>query len=258
MPVRPSSGDTAPSCITPGPESDGSSSCRASRPPAEALVLERPPHPPRVRDRDAVVAEARAPARASSASSVSSAALRPPVIAAKKPTRIARVAAGLVEKRARTGGVVDHRRGVRHRGTQQKPPAAAARVPDARSSWSSPTQHPQMHVRIHEARERRSGPRPSIVSVRDRVGVRAASSAIWPSRITRSCSSSTPGPAGREPSRSSPPAAGGSARRRVDSHTAHAGCSTGGRSASRSAGALPGPGRSSYRIAIRTTTPLAT
>ena len=59
MPARPSNVETAPSCITPAPDNSGTSSCSASTRAGEPLVLERLAHPPGVRDRHAVVGEAR-------------------------------------------------------------------------------------------------------------------------------------------------------------------------------------------------------
>ena len=58
IPARPSRAETAPSCITPSPDSAGSSSCSAITPPAQPLVLERLAQHPGRDDRLAVVGEA--------------------------------------------------------------------------------------------------------------------------------------------------------------------------------------------------------
>ena len=58
IPAIPSRAETAPSCITPSPESAGSSSCSAITPPAQPLVLERLAQHPGRGDRLAVVGEA--------------------------------------------------------------------------------------------------------------------------------------------------------------------------------------------------------
>ncbi len=61
MPASPSRADTSPSCMTPRPDSDGSSSCRHEHAAREPLVLERLAEDPGAVHRPAVVGEAERP-----------------------------------------------------------------------------------------------------------------------------------------------------------------------------------------------------
>ena len=86
MPASPSRADTAPSCMTPRPDSVGSSSCRHSTPPARRWywsALRR--IPARWTGLPSSVKPS-APASRSSAISVSASPPSPRVTAARKPT----------------------------------------------------------------------------------------------------------------------------------------------------------------------------
>src|SRR6266545_2948462 len=107
MPARPSNVETDPSCMTPSPEREHSA--------AETLILKRLPEHTRLRDRQAVVAEADcalvrelghlgqlAPALVLGGSS-------------EKADRDARLEAGPLVERSQDRRAVDDRAGVRHR-----------------------------------------------------------------------------------------------------------------------------------------------
>ena len=137
MPSRPSRAETSPSWMTPLPESVGSSSCRAMIPPASfwycSALRSRPARwtglPSSVKPI--------APASISSAISVSASPCRPVVTEAMKPTgtRASRRAASRSERRIGAESTVGLVFGIAT--TATKPPAAAERVPESRSSLCS-------------------------------------------------------------------------------------------------------------------------
>jgi hypothetical protein len=85
IPLRPSSAETAPSCIAPSPDSDGSSSWSASVRPASFWYWSALRSTPALRTGRPSSVKAKAPESASSAISVSSVPFWPRVIAAVKP-----------------------------------------------------------------------------------------------------------------------------------------------------------------------------
>ncbi len=95
IPSTPSSVLVAPSCIAPRPDSDGSSSCRASTPPHRRWYCSARRKTPASTTGLPSSVKPAAPSARSSAISVSSAPCRPRVIAAMKPTgtRASRAAA---------------------------------------------------------------------------------------------------------------------------------------------------------------------
>ncbi len=137
MPASPSRALTAPSCMTPSPDSVGSSSCRATTPPHSfwycrarrsmlALAMGRPSS-----------VNPSAPASRSSAISVSDWPCWPAVAAARKPTgtrawTLARSATERSTEALSIGGDVFGMPMI-----AQNPPAAAARVPVSMSSLCS-------------------------------------------------------------------------------------------------------------------------
>ena len=101
MPARPSRAETSPSCITPRPDSDGSSSCRASTPPHSRWYCSaRRRIAARCTGRPSSVKPS-APTERSSSISVSDSPASPRVTEARKPTgtRASRRAASRSERR---------------------------------------------------------------------------------------------------------------------------------------------------------------
>ena len=137
MPARPSRAEISPSCMTPAPLSDGSSSCSASTPPHRRWYCSA---------RRSIAArwtglpssvKPSAPVSRSSAISVSASPASPVVTEARKPTgtRASRRAASRSERRTGAESTVGSVFGIAI--TATKPPAAAARVPESRSSLCS-------------------------------------------------------------------------------------------------------------------------
>ena len=187
IPASPSRAETAPSCITPSPDSAGSSSCRAITPPhsrwywsaLRSIPAETTGLPSSVKPS--------APASRSSAISVSSSPLQAAGDRGQEADRDARLAL-----RARRSSEPQHARRRRRPGsvlgiaiTAQKPPAAAARGAGLEVLLVLLAGGAQVDVRVDEA-----GNRCLPVGVdRSRAPRGAASapgapsSAIWPSRI---------------------------------------------------------------------------
>ena len=193
MPASPSSVETAPSCITPSPDSAGSSSCSASTPPASRWYwsawrsrrASRPGSRRRVKPA--------APSRPAPPSRSARAPACPCVIAARKPTGTRASTRGALVQRAQHRRGVHDRIGVRHRehrsrSRRRRPRACRTRGP------------PRPRARAcaggragRRSRGTRAGPR------LDHLGARRASSepgapisAISPSRTSRSSGPSRP------------------------------------------------------------------
>ena len=133
----PSRADTAPSCIAPSRESSGSSSCSAITPPHSRWYCSALRSVPADTTGLPSSVKPSAPASRSSAISVSSLPLRSRVIAARKPTGTlaCRCAVSVSERRIDASSTTGSVLGMAI--TAQKPPAAAAAVPDSRFSLYS-------------------------------------------------------------------------------------------------------------------------
>ena len=194
MPASPSRAETAPSCITPSPDSAGSSSCSAITPPhsrwywsaLRSIPAETTGLPSSVKPS--------APASRSSAISVSSSPCRPRVIAARKPTGTRACRGARVDQRPEHARVVDDRVGVRHRDHRAEAAGGggrACRVVDVLLVLLA--RRAQVDVRVDERREQRACRPRRAVSPSSGGAQRpgAPSSAISPSRIRMSRGSSS-------------------------------------------------------------------
>ena len=193
MPASPSRAETSPSCITPAPERLGSSSCSASTPPhsrwycsaLRRIAARWTGLPSSVKPS--------APASASSAISVSASPASPRVIEARKPTgmRASRRAASRSERSTVASSTTGSVFGIAT--TATKPPAAAARVPESRSSLCS---WPGTRRCTCGSTKPGNRWRPSPSSTSAPSGASSApgapSSAITPPRTSTSCGASIP------------------------------------------------------------------
>ncbi len=191
MPARPSSAETSPSCITPAPESDGSSSCSASTRPARRWYCSAWRITPAERTGRPSSVKAAAPTSDSSAISVSCSPSMPRVMVAVKPvgTRACARARSRRERRigaeSTTGSVFGIAR------IAQKPPAAAARVPVSMSSSSS---RPGVRRCTCGSTKAGTAVKPAAATISAPSGATSSgpTSAMRPSRISRSAVWSRP------------------------------------------------------------------
>ncbi len=186
--------ETAPSCMTPSPDSVGSSSCRAMTPPASRWYCSARRSIPAETTGLPSSVKPIAPASRRSAISVSSSPARPRVMLARKPTgtRASRRARSTSEPSTAALSTVGDGVGHRHHGAvaagggRRRAGVEVLLVLLARGA--------QVHVGVHEAREQRACRRPRRLAA---LGRRAAipgapSSAIMPPRMRTSWRSSIP------------------------------------------------------------------
>ena len=105
MPSRPSAAETGPSCITPAPESSGSSSCRAIVPPQSRWYCRARRRTRALRIGRPSSLKPAAPASRSEAISVSSSPSIARVTVARKPTLTAAAARASASSASTSAGV---------------------------------------------------------------------------------------------------------------------------------------------------------
>ena len=153
MPASPSRAETSPSCMTPLPDSVGSSSCSAMIPPASfwyCSALRR--MPARCTGLPSSVKPS-APAWRSSAISVSASPCRPRVTRREEADGDARLAAGGLAQRAQDRRGVDDRVGVRHRHDGDEAAGGRGARAGVEVLLVLLPGYAQVHVRVDEARE---------------------------------------------------------------------------------------------------------
>ena len=153
MPARPRRAETTPSCMTPLPDSVGSSSCRAMIPPHELLVLQRLAQDAGAVDGLAVVGEAERAALAQLGHLGQRLAVQAARDRGEEADGDAGVAAGLLAQRAQDRGGVDGRARVRLRDDRDEAAGGGGARAGVEVLLVLLAGHAQVHVRVHEARE---------------------------------------------------------------------------------------------------------
>ena len=189
--MKPSSAETAPSCIWPSRESVVSSQWSAIRRPVIGAVLQRAPHQPGDATGMPSSVKPAAPASASSPISVSSAPDWPFVIAARKPTGISASACALLDERAERRRRVDDRIGVRHREDRAVAAGRGGRGAGGDRLLVLASGRAQVHVRVDEGRREHEARRPRSTRC-EFVSSSVPSAAITPSSTRTSSSASMP------------------------------------------------------------------
>ena len=153
MPASPSRAETSPSCMTPVPESVGSSSCSAIMPPHSRWYCSALRRMPGAVDRLAVVGEPERAGLAQLGHLGQRLARQAARDEARKPTgmRASRRAASRSERR--TGARVDRRVGVRHRDDGDEAAGGGGARAGVEVLLVLLAGRAQVHVRVDEARE---------------------------------------------------------------------------------------------------------